>query len=304
MKADSTTENYGLNLKRSVKSSYQITDKVTTNYGWNASSTLNHLRGEKTAALKRFDTGFNLDLVETLSTAYNPDIFTWLQPKLTFQSRYNWVKNRPIEDPARGGRISNSGRLGVNVNLELKKIIETVYKPEQTKGQTSRRGRRGKTSQADKPKAVKEIKNPQLKAFLKALHTGSSKINPIAVTYSSNRSASEPAALGQPGLKYRMALTKLSGLDADTLITGLAALQQDRSLGLRSGFNPVREISITFSHNQTWRSSETSSSTTSSRSISFLMLGTEDKVGIPFFNWGLRWSNLEKLPILRLMRQY
>jgi cell surface protein SprA len=301
---NSTTENYALSLKRAVKSTYRVTDKVTTNYSWNASSTLDHFRREKLAALKRFDTGLNLDLGETLSTTYNPDIFTWLNPKLSYQSRYNWVKNRPINDPERGGRISNSGRLGANVKLEIKKIIETVYTPERAQGQPSRRGRRGRTPQKEESKAKKEIKNPQLKAFLKALHAGSSKLTPIDLTYSYSRSASEPAAIGQPGLDYRMALTSISGLPADDSTTqgiDLSTLQQERSVGLRSGINPVRQINITVSHNQSWRSLENRNNTTSSRTIDFLMLGADEKVGIPFFNWGLRWSQLENLPILKLL---
>ncbi|MFC1481876.1 cell surface protein SprA [Candidatus Neomarinimicrobiota bacterium] len=304
-KADTTIENYGLSLKRAVKSTYLITDKITANYSWNASSTLDHLRWNKIDALKRLDTGINLDLAETFSTTYNPNIFTWLQPKLTYQSRYNWVKNRPIDEPQRGGRISNSGRLGANVNLELKKIIETVYSPTQTAGQSTRRGRRGRSTTPEEEKPKKEIKNPQLKAFLKALHGGSSKISPIALTYAYNRSAGEPAAIGQPGLNYRMALTSISGLPADSLTTqgiNLSTLTQDRSVGLRSGINPVRNINITFSHTQSWRSTESSKANTSAKTVTFLMLGTDDKVGVPFINWGLRWSNLENLPILKLLK--
>ncbi len=102
-----------------------------------------------------------------------------------------------------------------------------------------------------------------------------------------------------------MALTGYSGLPADTNSTqgiDLSSANQDRSIGVRSGLNPVKDINITFSHVQSWRKSENRNNKTGSKTINFLMLREDKDVGIPFINWGLRWSSLEQLPVLKLLK--
>ena len=298
---DTTAENYTLSLKRAINARYRLTDRLSTSYSWSASNALDHLRYSKLEALKALDMGYPLQLGEQYSANFDPAIFSWFNPKLTYQARYSWNKNRPIVEPATGGRVSNQQRLGGTVNLELKRLVEIFYTPESKSRASSRSRRRRGTGQTkkDEKKKLLEIENPMVKGALKQIHTVLSKVNPIAFSYGYGRTAAEPAVIGQPDLDYRLALVTTTGLPIDSTINGFATLSRNTNMSWRTGFHIGRSVNISLSHNRKWTSSQGANATTESRTIDFLMLSDGKEVGLPFVNWSLRWSNLEKLPLLK-----
>ena len=296
-----TTENYTLSLKRAVNARYRLTDRLSTSYSWSASNALDHLRLRKWEALKALDMGHPLQLGEQYSANFDPTIFSWFRPKLTYQARYSWNKNRPIVDDKTGGRVSNQGRLSGTVNLEMKSLVEIFYTPE-SKGQASSRSRRrrrtGQTKQ-DEQKKLLEVNNLMVKGALKHIHAVLSKVNPIAFSYAYGRTVGEPAVIGQPDIKYRLGLATTTGLPIDSTINGFATLSRNRDMSWRTGFNIGRSVNVSLSHSRKWTSSQGANATTESRRIDFLVLSDGEEVGLPFINWSLRWSNLEKLPLLK-----
>ena len=307
---DTVLDTYNFNLARSVKARYRLTDRFSTDYTRTSNSVLNAFRENKLEALRTLDPGVPRIFTEQFSASYNPDLVRWFKPKFAYQARYGWNKNAPLEEDSTGARITTQGRVSGNVTLKLTDIIELVYKPAgKPKTSAGRRGRsRGRSStaqQATPEKKQREITSPQLKALLKALHAAAGKVLPISFNYTYNRSGGEPAALGQPGYPYRLAFSRESGLPSDTTRTGKfsqATKAENQDISWRSGLNLSRSINLNLSHTRKWSRTRRIGSSIVNRSEDFLLLGDADKVGFPFVNWSLRWSNLEKLPLLNKIR--
>ncbi|MEE9464353.1 MAG: cell surface protein SprA [Candidatus Neomarinimicrobiota bacterium] len=291
---------YTLSLKRGIKAGYKVTDRFNTSYGWNATNSMDHLRLRKLEALKTLNTGYLLQYDEQYSANFNPDLFTWFKPKLNYQARFTWNKNRPIEEALKRGRVSNQGRFSGSVNLELKDFVEIFYTPESSSptGGRSRRSRRNTRTEESEQKKLLEVENAKVKEILQKLHTTLSKINAIALSYSHSRNTVEPAVIGQPDLLYRMGLETATGLPLDTTLSGQTNISNNRDLSMRSGFNLGQSINVSLSHSRKWSSSKGSNATTKSSTLDYLAISDGRKVGFPFVNWSLRWSNLEKLPLL------
>ncbi|MBA7645173.1 hypothetical protein ES703_52926 [subsurface metagenome] len=304
---DTTMDTFNFNMARSVKARYRLTDRLSADYSWNANNILNDFRDRELEALKTLNPGKPRQFTEQFSTSYNPELISWLKPKFMYQANYNWVKNAPIDSLARGGKIAAQGRLTGSVNLQLKDIIEVFYTPEggvgTGAGRARRRGSQTEGAQSSKSQKPFEVTNPQLKALLKLLHTAAGKVAPITFNYGYNRRAGEPAVRGQPGYAYRMALVTDSGLEADTVRTGginLATVGKGQDMSWRSGLNLSRSVNLNFSYSRKMSETHSPSAVTRTWNWNWLYLDPEkhDNAGIPFVNWSLRWSNLEKLPLL------
>jgi hypothetical protein len=303
---DSTLETYTFNMTRAIRSKYRLTDQISADYSWDGNNVLDEFRDDKLAIFKELNPGLSRQFKEQFSINYNPMLISWLKPKLMYQANYNWIKNAPIDVPERGGKISTQGRFSGNVNLKLTDIIEIFYTPE-SKGAAARtrrsRGRGAKTGDTDatERKKLLEIKNPRIQAVFKTLHAIVGKVSPISFNYSYSRRGGEPAAIGQPSYYYRLALVTDPKLPTDIEKTGglnLRTQGEDRDISWRSGLNLTRTVSLNFSHTRKWSRTLSQSRSTSSRTEDFLILGDAKKVGIPFVNWSIRWSGLEKLPLL------
>ncbi len=303
---DTSVQTYNFNVKRTIRSQYRVTNNLTANYTWDVNSILDEdrFRYDKLKAVRELDPGLPIRRAEQFTINYNPNFITWFKPKLSYQSQYNWNKNQPINDPERGGRISVQGRISGNVNLAPKDIIEIFYTPEDRAGSRrggSRRRSRGQPSGGQKESDGKkpfEVTNPTLKAILKRLHAVAGKFTPIAFNYGYNRQTGFPAVIGQPGYAYRVGLNTSPGLPTDTLIAGQSTFGETRDIAWRTGINLTKSLNLNVSHARKFSARQSTSTSTISRSEDFLVLGDSEKVGVPFFNWSVRWSNLERLPIL------
>ncbi|MBA7633499.1 hypothetical protein ES703_41067 [subsurface metagenome] len=306
---DSTMDTFSFNMTRSVKARYRLTDRLSADYSWNANNVLDDFRDRELEALKTLNPGKPRQFTEQFSTSYNPELINWLKPKFMYQASYNWVKNAPIDSLARGGKIAAQGRFTGSVNLQLKDIIEVFYTPESKAGaarggRSRQRGSQASGAQASESRKPFEVTNPQLKALLKLLHTAAGKVAPITVNYGRNRRAGEPAVIGQPGYAYRLALVDTSGLKSDIERTGgvnLTTIGKDEDVTWRSGLNLSRSVNLNFSHSRKWSETQSPSAITTTETNNWLFLEDHPKLGIPFVNWSIRWTNLEKLPLLNMV---
>jgi hypothetical protein len=303
---DTTIETYNFTMARNVKSRYRLTERLSADYAYNANSALDEYRFNKVDALIALDMGLTRQMGEQFTFNYSPELVSWLKPKFMYQARYGWVKNAPIDDPERGGKINTQGRFSGNTNLKLTDIIEIFYTPERKAPAAGRgRGRRATSQTSTTPTTAKkplEIKNPQLKAVLKKVHGVAGKVSPLSVNYAHNRRGGEPYAVGKPDYAYRMAFVTESNLPIDSLRAGSQSQRteaEDKDLSFRSGLSLSRSVNLTFSHARKWSTSASKTSSTETTTENFLILGDSKEVGIPFINWSLKWSNLENLPLLK-----
>ncbi len=299
---DTTMDTFNFNMARSVKARYRLTDRLSADYSWNANNILNDFRDRELETLKTLNPGKLRQFAEQFSTSYNPELISWLKPKFMYQANYNWVKNAPIDSLARGGKIAAQGRLTGSVNLQLKDIIEVFYTPEGRAGtgagRARRRGSQTEGAQSSRSQKPFEVANPRLKALIKLLHTAAGKVAPITFNYGYNRRAGESAVRGQPDYVYRLALVTESGLVADTARFNTATISEGQDMSWRSGLNLSRSVNLNFSYSRKMSETHSPSAVTRTWNWNWLYLKDHANSGIPFVNWSLRWSNLEKLPLL------
>ena len=127
------------------------------------------------------------------------------------------------------------------------------------------------------------------------------KINPINFSYSENLTRTGRGVIGDVPLGYRFGWEPDHGLShSERIGSDIGAWDHKRDFSLRSGFNLTRSISTSLNYSQNV-STTRSGSGTEQRNMSrdYFAYGEKLENGLPLPGWSIRWSGLEKLPIIK-----
>ena len=299
-----STESYKFNMVRSFKTGFPVFRSITLDYGRGWTNDLSDLRQKKSDIFSG-DFGTLTNANENFSTKWNPKIFNWLSTSFSYSSSYRFqhVRQRSSND------VGSQNQINSNLNFDLKKFMsifaneESKSKKEKSKKQSNRRstrGRREKSSgkQIEKDEATKKKKdNPTIGELLTSL---SKKLQPVNITYSRAKSLSNPALIGEPGYAYKFGFTEDPKVKRDSLLVAENKKGLTTNFSARSGLNISRNLTINFTYSQNERKNQTSSSSLNiTKTRDFFPIGVTGRDGFPFPSWNLRYSGLEKLPILR-----
>jgi len=126
------------------------------------------------------------------------------------------------------------------------------------------------------------------------------RVNPINFSYTENLNRTGRGVIGDVPLGYRFGWQPDHGLDhSEKIGSDIGAWDHKRDFSLRSGLNLTKSISTSFNYAQNV-STTRSGSGTEQRNMSrdYFAYGEKLENGLPFPGWSVRWSGLEKLPIL------
>ena len=297
------TSTYNLGLSRTFKVVYKVSENLNTNYNKTMKSDMDQFRGyKKLDAIKQLNPGIVSDVTENFITTYNPAIFDWLKPSMNYTANYRWSK--PLESTQEGANITSQTKISSSVTVSPKSIIETLYTPsKKSRGAGGRRRGGGSTSKTDE-KPQKDGDKPNggaLTNFLEIIHSGASKINPISISYSVNRTRNTNGVLGIPDISYRFGLRDELGIDqSDEVGVNRGSTTYKRDLSVRSGLNITRRITTTFNFSSN-RSENVGGNNirTSSLNQDFFPLGVKGDEGLPFASWSIRWSGVENWSLFK-----
>ena len=310
---ESVPASYNLGLNRTFKAGYKILDNLNTNYSKTMKSDMDMYRARHLDAIREMKSGIVTDVTESFSTNFTPAIFSWLKPSLNYSSSYRW--SDPINSIHEGANITSQARTSSSLTLSPKAIIEAVYSPpKKSRSSTRRRGRRGGAQKDKKEEETKKPKSEGLQKILGILYEGASKINPISITYSESRSLNALGVIdsvwsgdsmkvvsGTASIPFRLGFTDELGLNSSSDVgvnTGSFSRQKDMTL--RSGLSLTRKITTTFNYanNQSW-SVDGNNVETRSMTQDFVPLGDTGDEGLALPSWTLRWSGVEKWPLIK-----
>ncbi|MEE9168013.1 MAG: cell surface protein SprA [Candidatus Neomarinimicrobiota bacterium] len=297
---------YNLGLSRTFKIGYTILENLKTNYSKSMKSNMNKFENQYLKALKTLTPGIVSDVTDNVSTTFTPTIFTWLKPSLNYSTNYRWSK--PIESTQEGANIASQTRFSSSLTLNPKSIIETVYTPSRPVGRGSRRRSRRTPQTVEEGGTEPDKKVPEnetLKSVLKTLHEAASRISPISITFSENRSQNDFGVLGEVNLPYRFGFDNELGPRAtysDEVGVNRRSIQRQRDISLRSGLSitPRIRTTVSFSHNRS-RGLDGNNISRESITRGFLPSGISGGEGFPFVGWSLSWSGIEKWPLIKMI---
>ena len=289
------TYNFGLN--RNFSMDYMLTNGIKTKYTRAVKSDMQDYRGYALLAIKDLDPGVVENITENLSTSFNPTIFSWLKPNMNYSSAYSWNQDR--ESTIGGANIGTQLRFSSSIALSLANMFEVIYKPPSKVSSVPKgRSRRRRPKQDEEKVVEKAQKDIPILTFA---HGFLKKINPINFSYSENLTRTGRGVIGDVPLGYRFGWEPDHGLEySEKIGSDIGAWNHKRDFSLRSGFNLTRSISTSFNYSQNVSTSR-SGSGTEQRNMSrdYFAYGEKLENGLPLPGWSIRWSGLEKLPIIK-----
>ena len=292
-------DSYNFGLHRNLSMDYSVTNSLKTKYTRAVKSDLQDYRGYAWMAMRDMDPGVVENITENLTTSFNPVIFSWLKPNFNYSSAYSWNHDR--QSTLEGANIGTQLRFSSNISLNLVNMFEVIYKPPSKTAAPKGRSRRrdSKPGVGKLPEKSPEKKQKDIPA-LNFVHGLIRKVNPINFSYSENLNRTGRGVIGDIPLGYRFGWQPDHGLDhSEKVGSDIGAWDHKRDFSLRSGLNLTKSISTSFNYAQNV-STTRSGSGTEQRNMSrdYFAYGEKLENGLPLPGWSVRWSGLEKLPIL------
>jgi len=177
-------------------------------------------------------------------------------------------------------------------------MFEVIYKPpSKAAAPTGRSRRRGSKPEEENPTEKKQKDIP----VLTFVHGLIRKVNPINFSYTENLNRTGRGVIGDVPLGYRFGWQPDHSLDhSEKIGSDIGAWDHKRDFSLRSGLNLTKSITTSYNYAQNV-STTRSGSGTEQRNMSrdYFAYGEKLENGLPFPGWSIRWSGLEKLPILK-----
>jgi cell surface protein SprA len=318
------SDNSAFNISRS----YRGTLKLIESLSFDLSRNYNHdLRGiAKDSLMQQLRLGhFGIltDVSQDYSVKYNPKIFSWLTPNISYSSGFKYGYNRQQKTAARSATQNKS--MSVSGSLNLYSLFSSIYDP----GKSGPGNRPQPAARKDRPAPVeKKAPNPEQKTEdkkegeeVKEKTPGFSPLSmmktpltlfikfwdilePISLNYGDRTSMTAYGLAGMPKMNFQFGLTDSLGVPLESVGgsgsgggTNLnrGSNNDNINLGASSGLKIGRDIDVQFKYDKTY-SMNTSTTVTGNNSESRLVLG--DKLNMPFPSWTLRINSMEKLPFI------
>ena len=308
------TENMDFTYSRKVKNNMSGLFVIDT--------VLNNKVKDKFQAISEGDFGIVENVDETYNISFKPQIFSWLNPNLTYNGQFRWSEQANSQTPSIDA-LSNKKQFSGSVGLNLADIFKSLYAPgsvssKKSGGRSTGRNSRSSRSNRGKPKTTtpdkKDKKEKKDHKILDGIHGIFKKVKTIQVSYQTNTSTANAGRLAYkydedgyrigdplfPGLKYRMGFDDNPHIEIDTVnsMPGRDNISTNMTLSLRTGLDIFKNISTDFSFGSTKAVTMAQGSKNTNISRDYLPLGDTGKDGIPIPGWTVRINSLEKLPLM------
>ena len=288
------TPDSSFTLSRNFHLDYQLSKNIQSKYIKQVNSDLYQFSNNKLQAIQHMNPGIIKSVNESLNNSFSPDILPWLKPKLTYNTSYNWSRQNQTTPVT----LSSNSDMGVTSTLNLKNLIETFYTPS-NRGSSSDT-RPGSSNHRPPPThKKKEIKNPVLLAIVKPLHSMSSKISNITITYKNKWFHQYGSVDGTPDIMFKLGVNGDPGLPlfGDLLANDKHDFSND--LTLNTTISITQKLSTTIKYLQTnLLTQQALKSDVRQIKKSYLPLGDRGDKGIPIPTWSVNWSGFERLPLV------
>ncbi len=296
------TETYNLGLTRNYSVSYKMTESIKKiQYSRNMASDLDHYRGYAWMAIRDLDPGTLTSSSENFSVAYTPAMLQWLNPSMNYSANYGWSK--PLSSSVNGANIGTNLKYTTTMTLSPTKLVELVYQPPKKSGGPGSRARGGRVRDPNagepRPEGTSEPKKKS--SFMNRVHTLSKNINPISLRYSSSLNRTGNYVIGTVPTGYKFGWLPEHGLEHDPSVgTNTGNWNYGQDYALSSGIKFSNALTTTLSYSQSTTQKRAGSGVeTMSLNRDVFPYGKHLGKTIPLPGWSLRWTGLQKLPLIK-----
>ncbi|MBN2281437.1 MAG: cell surface protein SprA [Candidatus Marinimicrobia bacterium] len=307
-----TTQTHIMSLGQTVDFGYKFTENVKVGYNLILKNNLDEIVDDKWSQFQKFKFGTNEDYQEKYSLTFNPNLFSWFKPQMTYSSQYSWQE--PVSSQTEYiDKLANNNNLQFSGSLNIAQVFKSIYAPGATSKKSGSSGRSTDNSRQGAPRrnagrkpagpaeenkdVQKDDKAKEGHPLLDGIHKYLDKLNTISASYTvTNSVTSKYRKMGQAGLDYRLGFSQDPGLDTLNALTDLNNPQTSTTLSLRSGLDITKNIKATFSYSNTNTSSITQGVEKETIAEDYFPGGEFGNEGFPFPNWQLKVGGLEKIP--------
>jgi len=274
-----------LNIERNFNINYNLFDN--TQFSYNKSI----LSGKPKGNLKEFSTGLKTRSLESFSYNFNPDWIKILNPKFSYDTNFAW--NKPLASVIDAANINLLKETSLSFSIVPTELVSILYKPKDESDKKPRT--RSKTVNN-----MNDLNESSEVTFGEKIYNQAKKIDPISIVYTNRNNIINNGIVGDIPIAYKFGLKEDLGINPVSEI-GFDTGYNDnkKSLLIRTGirFAPRTSLNLTFNQNINSNINGFNIDTRST-STDFLAYGKNLSKGLPFMNWSLRVSGLEKIPIL------
>lgn len=307
------TNNATFNVNSSVGGSMKIFESLSFDLNRTYANDLQDIpRDSLKMMFNKGQLGYLTSMNQNFKIGYNPKIFNWLTNNFTYSAGFRYGYNRQQKLQARNAQLSKT--MGFNGSLDLGNFWGMIYKPAGGAGRPGARRPQAAARPAPvKPKPGEEKdKEKDKEKDNKKDGPGFSVMGlfghffgffePFSVSYNKRENMTTYGITGMPGMRYMLGLTDSIGVPIETTSGGSSssvnrdATSVNDNYNVSSGFNIARNVKVTLNYTNTY-SLNRSTNITGQRSHSRLIQG--DKTDLPFPQWTVRVSGLEKLPLVK-----
>ncbi len=292
------TENSSFNVSRNVSGTMDVTESVQVDI---SRSYVNDLRDVDTDTLKeqlkQFKMGLLTSVDQNFGVKYRPQLFSWMTSNFSYSTTYKFNFNR--QQSVRPRSATQSINYMASGSVKLGTLFSSIYRP-------SRGGQRRSTSRRQAPgaksKQSQQTDNNSGGGFsVLGIFSGFFNIfDPFSISYSERTQMSAYDLAGVPTTAFQFGFSKDTGVPSEIYEGNTSGKKnsesQSTSLQVSSGFSLSRNVKLSLKYDNS--ASENSSSTTTSGQTSESWLKFGEDVSMPFPDWTVRVSGMEKLPFL------
>lgn len=255
------------------------------------------------------------DMDQSLSTKYNPQLFSWLKTNFSYTTQFRWTNNIQLQD--RGRSASNNTSFNSSFTFEPDRLIKSIFK--QSSSAQQPRGARKPPAPAPKPPDKKDEKpedkkeppkssfNP-LKPLLSGVQFFTSRIQPItmSITQSNNLShfGLSDSIRAYPTAGYMFGMDSDPGMGhVPNIGTNKQSLRETSNLSLSSGINVIKQVDISLKYNFSKNENSTTMRGGDESTTWFHIEKAGKDAGLVLPEWSLRWSGIERIKFLNKFAQ-
>ena len=286
------------NITRSVQSGYKPLNSLNFDFSRTHKSDLTQAERPKDLLLKgKFGQLTNVD--QSASSKFNPKIVNWLTTNFSYTTSYKWSNNLQLQSTGTGRSAANNNSITGSFTFDPDKMVKSFSKSNKRRGRPTR-GRRA-TDPGEKGQGDEEEKSGgtnYFKAVLGGIGGFVASFQPISINYT-QRNNINVAGLeeGTPSFRFMLGLDDSTGLGTvEGVGTNRFQSRNSENLSLQSGFKIGRAVSISVRYSNDKSRNESTQITGDNSESSFKM--SKDKDPIPFPEWTVRWTGIEKLPLI------
>ena len=243
------------------------------------------------------DLGPTTSIRQSFKFQLNPNLSAWLKFNVTASTNFNYSYN--IQQKNLGKSASNNITYGANMTFTPKVLFQKLSRkkttPQQKRPRTTVPQKQEDLDKEDEAEKEKKKKSLPFINPLKLLVMLGEKIQPISFRYSQKSSSNKYGLEGFPSFAFQIGRTFNPGpVVQQNLGSNRGQFSHGYNLKSSTGLDVIKQIKISLKYDYDDNWNRTTKTTGSIRETRW-QLGDKN---IIFPNWTVRWSGLEKLPIL------